>query len=168
MEFYQYYVEGETEKKLLEVLKQEKKYIKPGKVEVFNMIQNRITYSKIRPLKKNTVVVILFDTDKAETGCLDENIKFLKESKHIKKVICIPQCKNLEDELNRSCCKIKNISELLHCRSNGDFKRDFLSCTHKNLNQKLIQGGFNINDLWTEEAVDPFHIFKNEAYRIKQ
>lgn len=45
------------------------------------------------------------------TKILDENIAFLKRQKGIKEVICIPQVRNLEDELVRAC-NIKNIVDL--------------------------------------------------------
>lgn len=48
---YHYYVEGEDEKSLLDALKSDLKCIQSGKVEKFNVIQNRFTAARIRPLK---------------------------------------------------------------------------------------------------------------------
>ena len=48
---YHYYVEGENEKSLLDVLKSELKCIESGKVEKFNVIQNRFTVARMGPLK---------------------------------------------------------------------------------------------------------------------
>ena len=43
---YQYYVEGENEKKLVEVLSKEFNFIKAGKVEVLNVVEKPIKNSK--------------------------------------------------------------------------------------------------------------------------
>ena len=51
------------------------------------------------PLKMGTIVVLVFDTDAGNIDTLKENIKFLNKQKTIKKVLCITQVKNLEDEL---------------------------------------------------------------------
>jgi hypothetical protein len=46
----QYYVEGEDEKKLIEVLKTDMRLIMPGKVQILNVVQNRISDTKLRIL----------------------------------------------------------------------------------------------------------------------
>ena len=93
---YQYYVEGQDEKKLVDTLKSNG-YIVSGKVEVFNVLQEPFTLLRIRPLKQNTVVILIFDTDVEMVEVLIENIKFLKRQKNVKEIWCVTQVKNLED-----------------------------------------------------------------------
>ena len=104
-----YYVEGEDEKSLLEALKRDLGCIETGKVDIMNVIQTRFTVARIRPLKPGTIVVLVYDTD-VETNMeiLQFNIEFLKKQTGIKEVICIPQVRNLEDEL-RNACDIKAV-----------------------------------------------------------
>lgn len=109
--YYQYYVEGQDEEKIIQVLKTELQLIAPGKVEKFNVVSEKFTELRIMPLKMGTIVVLVFDTDAGNIDTLKENIKFLNKQRTIKKVLCITQVKNLEDELKRSC-NIKEIKEL--------------------------------------------------------
>ncbi len=60
----------------------------------------------------------------------------------MKKVIIIPEVKNLEDELVRSC-NIANVKELMKSKSNSEYKSDLAKC--KNLKQVLINHHFDIN-----------------------
>ena len=48
---YQYYVEGENERKLVAVLSRDFKHIQSGKIEVLNVVEKRITHSYTRKLK---------------------------------------------------------------------------------------------------------------------
>lgn len=100
---YQYYVEGEDEKKLLDVLKRDLRCIKSGKVDKFNVIQDSITVARIRPLKENTIVILVYDTDIEKIETLRKNVAFLQEQSAIKDVLCIPQVEKLEHELIRAC-----------------------------------------------------------------
>ena len=68
-------------------------------------------------LKPGTIVILVFDTDKDETDILDYNLHFLKKQSNVKKVIIIPEVKNLEDELVRSC-NIANVKELMNDSGN--------------------------------------------------
>lgn len=64
---YHYYVEGENERVLVEILskcKDEKfNVIRPGKIDVFNVVEREIKSTHMLNLKDNTVVVLVFDTD---------------------------------------------------------------------------------------------------------
>lgn len=143
-----YFVEGEDEKKLVNVLKAELKLIKAGKVQVLNVVEEIITDAMLRPLKKDTTVVLVFDTDTRNVGILNYNILRLKECNAVSKIITIPQVANLEDELIRSC-NIKKITDLLNSPSLTDFKRDFIRIN--NLNAKLIEHKFDIDVLWSQK-----------------
>ena len=161
---YQYYVEGEDEKNLLNVLKREFQCIESGRVDKFNAIQERFTVLRIRPLRQNTVVVLVYDTDVAKTDILRQNIDFLKDQSAIKKVLCVPQVKNLEEELLRSC-QIRKIEELTGSCTKKDYKREFIQCT--NLGARLKQYGFDIANFWSSIPAEPFHVFGNDSAGIK-
>lgn len=136
-EIYHYYVEGDDEKHLLDALKREIGCIQPGKVEKFNVIQQRITIARIRPLKQDTIVVFVYDTDV-------EN--------------------NLEEELVR-CCDISNVGELTKSSTKTDYKRALISCT--NLGARLKMCGFDVSKLWSQIPANGFQKFGNGAEKIK-
>lgn len=160
----QYYVEGEDEKKLLSELKTSMQFIVPGKIEKFNVVQEHLTNIRLMQMKENTTVVLVYDTDTNSTEILEENIAKLRKCRAVKEIICVPQVSNLEDELVY-CCNINRVNELIKCRSQKDFKREFIA--EKNLKDKLMLHGFNMNDLWARVPQNQFKKFGNGAQRIK-
>lgn len=158
-----YFVEGENEKKLIETIKN--KYLYSGKVKIINTIQNKVPNSILRTLERETVVVLVFDTDIEKIDVLDENIKLIKSSNNVKDIICIPQIKNLEGELIYST-SINKIVELLESKSKKDFKNDFNNC--KNLLKKLEEKEFKISKLWSRNAKDVYMKYKNNSGIIKK
>ncbi len=151
--YYQYYVEGEDERKLLSVLKTEMECIVPGKIEVFNVVQEEITAIRLMQLKKGTTVILVFDTDEGNIEILRKNMNRLSRCQEVSSLICIPQVNNLEDELLRSC-HIKQIKELLGSKSNKDFKHDLI--VEKNLKKKLLNHGFDIQKFWNRNPENKF------------
>ena len=163
--YYQYYVEGETERKLINILKTEFQTIYPGKVSVLNPVQEKITPLRIQGFKKNTIVVLVFDTDNDRNiTILEYNIQFLKSNKNIVEVLCIPQVNNLEDELLRSC-NISNVKELTGSKSNKEFKTDILR--QSNMKDKLEAKNFSIDDFWSIEPSNGYKHIANDAIKIK-
>lgn len=71
----------------------------------------------------------------------------------MKKVIIIPEVKNLEDELVRSC-NIANVKELMKSKSNSEYKSDLAKC--KNLKLVLINHHFDINSFWNQNPKGAF------------
>lgn len=157
-----YFVEGENERKLIETIKN--KYLYSGKIKVINMIQNKFPNSILRTLERETVVVLVFDTDVEKIDILDENIKIIKNSNNVRDIICIPQIKNLEDKLIYST-NITKITGLLESKSKKDFKNDFNNC--KNLMKKLEEKEFKISKLWSREATDIYKKYENKSKEIK-
>lgn len=150
---YHYYVEGENERALVKTLSkcEDEKFnvIRPGKIEVFNVVEREIKSTHMMNLKDNTVVVLVFDTDTKNRAILDKNTKFLEKHKNIKEVILIPQVYNLEDELIRSC-NIKDILQLFGSKSKKEFKSDFNKVN--NLNEYLIKAEFAFDKLWRKNT----------------
>lgn len=156
---YHYYVEGEDEKRLLDVLKRDLRCIESGKVDIVNVIQTKFSAARIRPLKQDTIVVLVYDTDvESNMDIFRYNVDFLNRQKGIKKVICIPQVKNLEEELLRAC-DIRNITELTKSASKSNYKSDLISCT--NLGARLQACGFDISKMWNRMPTNKFAGFVN-------
>ena len=162
---YHYYVEGQDEKSLLEVLKRDIKCIRSGKIETFNVIQEKISIARIRPLKQGTVVVLIYDTDvQTNLKILQYNVSFLKAQRGIKDVVCIPQVKNLEDQLLYAC-KIRNIEELTKSITKTEYKKDLIRCS--NLEERLHQCQFDIVEFWNRIPEGVFSQFGNDAEKVK-
>ncbi|MFV0393803.1 MAG: hypothetical protein ACK5LC_05350 [Coprobacillaceae bacterium] len=161
---YHYYVEGETEKKLINILKTEYQIIKSGKVEKFNITIKKMKPNRVIPLKKGTIVVLVFDTDIENSSILDANIEFLEKQKNISEIICITQVNNLEDELKRSC-KITEIKHLTGSMTNTEFKKDMLK--QSNLKKKLDDKCFDFSRFWIMSPKESFSHIENEAKKIK-
>ena len=165
-ETYQYYVEGKDEKAIIDVLKQEFRCIETGKVEVFNVVQDKLNAIRIRTLKSGTTVILVYDTDiDVNTETLKYNVEFLKSQSAVKKVICIPQVKNLEDELLRAC-NINNVTQITNSASKKDYKADLIKCT--NLGSRLKKCGFDITKFWNEIHKNSFKEFENNSGSIKR
>ena len=151
--------------KLLEVLKRDVGCIESGKVDKVNAAQTKFSVARIRTLKPDTIVVLIYDTD-VEDGLdiLQYNVEFLKRQTGIKEVICIPQVNNLEEELLRAC-NIKNITELTKSDSKTNYKRDLINCN--NLAARLAACGFDVAKLWNRTPTNKFKHFGNGAKKIK-
>lgn len=76
---FQYFVEGDDEKRLIEVLKTDMRLIIPGKVQILNVVQERLTDLKLRTLEDGTTLVFVFDTDVGDPAILNENIRKAKK-----------------------------------------------------------------------------------------
>ena len=73
----QYFVEGEDDKKMIDTLKTQMGLIKPGKVQVLNVVTEDITDLRLRALSPGTTVVLVFDVDTGNVDILGRNIKKL-------------------------------------------------------------------------------------------
>lgn len=161
--YYHYFVEGENEEKIVQILKTELQLIVPGKVQVFNVIDQKLTKMRLMSLKACTTVILVFDTDTGNTSTLIENINFLKKQATVKEVICITQVKNLEDELLRSC-DVKQIKELTGSKSNSNYKRDMLN--DSNFAKKLQKHKFDMSK-FRNTVDESYKDIGNDAYKIK-
>ena len=163
-EYVHYYVEGQDEEKLLSVLKTDMELIIPGKIQVFNITQEVLTKLRLMQLKDNTRVVLVYDTDTEGSDTLLENVQILKSCSRVKEVVCVPQVKNLEDELKR-CCEINQIKELTGSKSNKEYKSDLIK--EKNLKSKLEKNNFNFGQMWSKIPQNEYKIFGNDSEKIK-
>lgn len=160
----QYYVEGEDDKKVIDILKTEMGLIKPGKVQVLNAVTEEITDLRLRALSPGTTVVLVFDVDAGNANVLKNNIEKLKACGAVANVVTIPQVPNLEGEILRSC-DIKKIEELLNSKSRRDFKSDLLRVT--NLAAKLKEHQFSIDRFWAATPTPPYQMIPNQSPQVK-
>ncbi len=122
--FYHYYVEGPDDEIIVNTLKTELQLIIPGKVERFNVVQNKL----------------------------------------VKRVICITQVMNLEEELVRSC-KIRSVLDITKSKSQKDYKHDLLRIA--NLDKRLRECGFDITKFWAKQPDNQYRDITNRAEEIK-
>ena len=162
--YIQYYVEGPDDKKVIDTLKTKMGLVKPGKVDVLNVVTEKITDLRLRTLSLGTMVVLVFDVDAGSRDILNTNIQKLKNCQAVTEVVTIPQVPRLEIELVRSC-NIRQIKELLNSRSNDDFKRDVMRVT--NLDAKLREHQFDIDQFWSETPIPPYQDIPNQAAKVK-
>ena len=162
---YHYYVEGQDDKKVIDVLRLKMDLIESGRVDVLNVVTERITDLRLRTLTPGTTVVLVFDTDAGNRTILDENLRTLNRHKNVKEVITIPQVSKLEDELVRSC-NIRQVKELLNSKTNAEFKHDVLGVS--NLDAKLRQHQFDINKFWITTPPAPYQNIPNQAEKVKR
>ena len=165
IKYIQYYVEGECEEKLIKTLKSELMLVETGKVQKLNVIENEISKARLIALQPGTMVVLIFDTDTGNVEILNKNIKKLSECSYVADLVLVPQVKNLEDELVKSC-SIRHIKELLGSRSNTKFKSDFIKVT--NLANKLKDKSFDINLIWKGNPSAPYQNIVNQSEKIKK
>ena len=159
-----YFAEGKCEERLLNALKENPQKIQPGRIKIFNVVQEPLPKSQLITIQAGTTVVLMFDTNVPHTACLKENIKRLSLFCTKIKLVFLPQVLNFEDELVR-CCEIKSVIDLTHSRSNKDFKRDF--CALKNVRMVLEKANLNLEKLWAKDTSSEFSFVPKNSHEIK-
>jgi hypothetical protein len=161
-----YFVEGTCEKQLISALKEAPAKLVPGKIKVFNTVQNIIPKSQILSIQSGTMVVLVFDTDTNETTKLKKNIELLKRYCGKIKIIFLAQVLNLEDELVR-CSDVKVINELTKSDSTSNFKTDFCRMKIKDCRLMLKRHNLDCSRLWTTKVPKHFAFIENNCSNIK-
>ena len=167
-ELFRYFVEGECEKKLLKsfMYLEDDSFVE-GKVEILNFVNSKITKPFARSIKKDTIVVIVIDTDVNDTSNLDFNIEMLKSVSLVKEtnIVVVQSVKNFEDEIVFSCNKISEINQLFSTKGKPEFKKKFIN--HNDIVSKLKKVGFSIEKIWSRKASGGFDKYTNNSKRIK-
>lgn len=73
------FFEGECERQLINALKVNPSCLLPGKVKVFNVVQNLIPKSILITIQNNSIVALAFDTDVRVNENLVKNIERLNQ-----------------------------------------------------------------------------------------
>ena len=161
-----YFVEGPCEKQLISALKEDPGKVIPGKVRVFNLIQNRFPNSLLLAIQPGTTVVLVFDTDVPKADVLRENIKLLKRYCVRIKLIHLGQVLNLEDELVR-CTDAKAIAELTKSEGTQKFKTDFCRMKSADCRAMLERHHIDVSRLWTTALPNTFQAIEQNGIQIK-
>lgn len=162
--YIQYYVEGQCEDKLINTLKTDFQLIKPGKTQVFNVMDKVFSRAQLMTLKSGTGVVLIYDTDVINMDIFTSNIQLLEASKNVSEIILIPQNANFEDELSRALGlkSLKSLYMLFYAEGCKEFKNSFINTT--NIAEKLKKEGFKLEKMWSREAPEemkPYNINKS-------
>jgi 2-phosphoglycerate kinase len=163
-----YFVEGECEKTLLRsFMFVDGPHFSPGKIEVLNFINEKISKAKARTINKSIRVAIVFDTDVESIDTLEENLKLLKNVSQLddENIILIPSVKTFEDEITRSCGKITNIHQFFNTENIREFKNRFIN--HADIVSKLISLEFDLNKIWSKNPNGAFAKYHNSSGKIK-
>jgi hypothetical protein len=160
-----YFVEGECEKQLINVLKISPEILTPGKVKVYNVKQNLIPKSQLLAIQPRTKVALVFDTDVEDRKALDKNIEMLRKYCSNVTVVNMMQVLDFEDEIVRST-DVSKAQELTKSRSVSNFKTDFCRMKVSDCRSLLERHQFDIKEMWTIEPPPAFKDLKQEAYKV--
>ncbi|MGV3749290.1 hypothetical protein ACV8R2_02445 [Citrobacter freundii] len=147
-----FFVEGETEKSLLNDFK------KMDKDPIKRIIKINLWNTDVKKILPNLTetnnIVIIFDTDlKQGIERFNKNIDAILARKHT--VYLLQQTDNFEKELTYSCqCNQKNLFEEF-CKkitSADNFKNSFIKCNTRL--EKLKSLGFSKNRIWCRDLID--------------
>ena len=159
-----YFVEGECEKKLIKAyMNLDETCFHLGKVEVFNMFNERMSNAYARTIKKKTKIIIILDSDVPNVELLDENLKTIKKVTNItdEDIIILFSIRTFEDELIYSCSKLTNIHSLFNTKGIDEFKKKFIG--RENIQSKLKEVNFHIEKMWsrsTKSLLEKYNKFK--------
>ena len=137
------YVEGPCEQQLIAALKEAPERLIPGKIKVFNVVQNLIPKSQMLSIQAGTTVVLVFDTDVPQTF--------------------FPQVLNLEDELVR-CTDVRTAMELTKSGSVKNFKTDFCKMKTKDCRSMLERHKLDYARLWMTKTPETFNFVENNSF----
>lgn len=162
-----YYVEGPCEQQLISALKEAPEKLIPGKVKVFNVVQNLIPKSQILSIQAGTTVALVFDTDVPQSAALKKNLELLARYCGRLKIVFLPQVLNLEEELVR-CTDVKTILELTKSGSVKNFKTDFCKMRTKDCRSMLDRHRLDCGRLWMTKVPATFDFVDNNGSQIKR
>ncbi len=95
-----YIVEGEIEERFFRQMIR-LYYIRPGRIKIFNIMQNELSNSDNIMMKKYDLIFCVIDSDCIQRDNLNKFCNNIKKLKTIGKVIVFVQDKNFEQELCR-------------------------------------------------------------------
>lgn len=162
-----YYVEGPCEQQLINALKEAPGKLIPGKVKVYNVIQNLIPKSQMLSIQPDTIVALVFDTDTAETSCLKKNIELLKKYCGKIKIVYMAQVLNFEDELAR-CTDVKAAQEITKSNGVKNFKSDFCKMKVKDCRSALDRHQLDVSGLWETKRPAPYDFTELNSCIVKK
>lgn len=159
---FHYFVEGECEEKLINELKVPKaNMVIPGKVEVLNVVRDKISKQRLMVLNPKTNIILVYDIDVENTDILNYNIELLNKY-DFKNIYHIQSINNFEDELVYAT-SLKRINDMYHTVSVEEFKTKFV---HQNdLLSKLKRINYDNSKMWSRvNTKEPFGVHSKKEY----
>lgn len=161
-----YFVEGPCEQQLIAAMKETPAKLIPGKVKVYNVVQNLIPKSQLLSIQSGTKIILVFDTDVEQTTILKKNIELLNRYCVKLNIIFLPQVFNFEDEIVR-CTDVKKITELTQSKGVHNFKSDFCKLKTNACRAILEHHHLKLEMLWTTKVPEIFSFVKNNSDQAK-
>lgn len=161
-----YFVEGPCEDKLLSALKVTPSKIIPGKIKVYNVIQDLIPNSQIVAIPQGAIVVLVYDTDVENTAILKKNIDRLNSVCRNIKLVNLAQVKNFEDEIERAT-DVKKAQELTKSTGVKNFKSDFCKLKDQECRNTLERHHFNVEQMWITKVAEMFGFIESTRDKNK-
>lgn len=161
-----YYVEGPCEQQLIAALKESPARLIPGKIKVFNVVQNLIPKSQLLSIQSGMRVALVFDTDVLQTKTLKKNLEMLNRYCGKIKIVFLPQVLNLEDELKRNT-DVHSVTDLTKSGSIKNFKTDFCRMKTKDCRAMLERHNLECVNLWMHTPPEEFSFTENNSHIIK-
>lgn len=175
-----YIVEGETEKAFLEFLK-ETHYITPGKIRIFNLMQQTLSDGQDFLSVRNPELIGIIDTDVIHTGVHEHLLSNIKRMQRSGRIKILMQNKNFEDELSRLLqCKRSLLYERVKCRDSTkllkrklsnmtpeDYTRLLSSTVSRSLPLYCSQPNADIQDLLKQNHLEQVIIPFERIMRLK-
>ncbi|MBR0463944.1 MAG: hypothetical protein IJJ23_06120 [Clostridia bacterium] len=161
-----FFAEGDCEAQLLSALKLYPGWILPGKVRVFNVVQDLIPKSQLLTLQDGMTVVFLFDTDTEQTERLLQNIQRVRKYCRVR-LLTVAQVLNLEDELVR-CTDVREARELTQSKSPRNFKSDFCRMRPEDCLAMLSRHHLELQKLWVKEPPAAYEFIRQDGKAVKQ
>ncbi len=133
--------------------------ILPGKVEVLNVVQDKISNQRLMVLNPKTNIILVYDIDVEQTEILKYNINLLKKH-NFKNIYHIQSINNFEDELVYAT-SLKRINDMYHTVSVDEFKTKFV---HQNdLLSKLKRINYDNSKMWSRvNTKEPFGVYSKK------
>lgn len=161
-----YLTEGACEQQLINALKAEPAQLIPGKVKVFNIIQEKLSKSQLVTFSPGSIVVFVFDTDVEITEYLKKNVQLVKKYCSRVKLVTLAQVLNLEDELKR-CTDVKRAQDITKSKSVRDFKSDFCRMKVIECRNALERHKLDTAKLWTMKPQGAFGFIVQNGEVVK-
>lgn len=161
-----YLTEGICEQQLINALKSEPARLIPGKIKVFNVVQEELSKSQLVTFAPGSIVVFVFDTDVEVTEYLKKNIELVKKYCSRVKLVTLAQVLNLEDELKR-CTDVKRAQDITKSKSVRDFKADFCKMKVIECRNVLERHKLDTAKLWTIKPKGAFGFVAQNGEVVK-
>lgn len=161
-----YFTEGQCEEKLIKALKMKPALIIPGKVRVFNVIQNKLPVSILMTIDPGSIAVLVFDTDVEKTEHLRKNIELLKKVCTNVEILTVAQVLNFEDEIERTT-DVNKAQDLTKSKSIAEFKSAVSKMKEIEFRRALKRHNFNVAQLWIRRPQKSFAFLSQDGEVIK-